>query len=198
MILGEPPIGTAELATFVIAQAEKLPGGNVKTIDSKPWTKAIKDGLEELGKSKGFDVLRSDPARRRTEFLLDLLWRLPKPRRDIVLAVECEWDYCQKVLDDFEKLMPIKSPLKLMISSLSKNGKPNNNGVELRKRLENEYLIPFGQHIHDETYLLVNFFGSAPGGWTADAECYQFVAPEDGKIETASFAPLVLAKAATS
>jgi hypothetical protein len=76
----------------------------------------------------------SNPVRRQTECLLDLLWRFRPPRRDIVLAVECEWNYCEQVLEDFEKLMHIKSPLKLMISSLSKNGKPNNNSARLLDR----------------------------------------------------------------
>jgi hypothetical protein len=34
MTFGEPPIDTVELANFVTEQIEKLPGGNVKTMNS--------------------------------------------------------------------------------------------------------------------------------------------------------------------
>ena len=189
MLFGEQPIDTVELAKFVIEQFEKLPGGRIKTAQSKPWTQAIYSGLSELAQSKGLLVSYENP--------LDVIWRLPPPRCDIVLGVECEWNYCNDVLFDFEKLMHIKSPLKLMICSVTRGGGPNSNNTVMLERLRKEYLAPFGQHIRGETYLLVNFFGSTRGGWTADADCYQFVVPEDGKIETASFAPLVLAKTAT-
>ncbi len=185
MIFGEPPIDSVELADLVIDQIRKCGIGN-----KQAWTAAIKDGLGELGKSLRYRV---SPDRFQGEHLLDLIWRLQPPRCDIVLAVESEWgDYNKNVLEDFEKLMQIKSPLKLLLSRLPKNRTGSKGFTRLLEQIRNIYLIPFQQHICGETYLFVNFLGLS-----GNVECYQFVAPRDGKIETASITPLWLAKGAT-
>ncbi len=196
MIFGEPPIGTVELAEFVIDQIRKLPGDSLKTEKSTPWTDTIKEGLAELGKRKGF-LVSPDPApdphpetqreKRQGEYIHDVIWRC-EFSRDILLAVESEWLDIDEVLYDFEKLMHTKSPLKLMVSNMWESSAKarKNNLPRLLERIVKDCLTPFQQHVCGETCLLVNFFGL-----TANAACYQFVADQDGKVQTASFTPLV-------
>jgi len=200
MIFGEPPIGTVELAAFVIVQIEKRAAESMaagmpelkKLAESREaWSRAVLNDLAELGKNSKFRV-SPDPATGQGEYMHDLIWRLQLPRSDIVLAVESGWSYIDDVLDGLEKLMHIKSPLKLMISGLSKHGGPTNNIARLLGRIQDEHLRTFEQHVCGETYLLVNFIDL-----TANAECYQFVADQDGKEVRALFNRLVLAKGDT-
>jgi hypothetical protein len=88
------------------------------------------------------------------------------------LAVESELGKSDDVLDDFEKLMCVKAPLKLLLSELGES-----KTVQQLKDLE-QYLTTFEQHIEGETYLLVDFaYGSH--------RCYKFVVPfpHNGKLK---------------
>lgn len=181
MVFGEPPIHPAELAALLIERVRRDCANNMS---NTAWTRAIKTALAERGQVLGL-LVSPDPVSGQGEYLLDMIWQLQPPCRDILLAVESEWGSCGDVLDDFEKLLHVKSPLKLMVSWLQ-----GRYSAQFLEQLRTGYLMPFQQHIRGETYVWVNFVGMA-----GNADCYEFVAAQDGKIQTASLAPLAFAKA---
>jgi hypothetical protein len=131
-----------------------------------PWNKATNEVLCKLGHKKGFIVYARGVRLRRKrlhEWLLDVIWYWG--RQGVRLAVESELGSEQAVLDDFEKLLNIKSPLKLL---LVEQGDPH-MVTELQW-----YLRTFHRHVRGETYLLVDFHDGRH-------ECYEFVAKRDGR-----------------
>jgi hypothetical protein len=96
----------------------------------RPWTKAVKARLHDMGKEGRFLVC-CHGAQDQGEWLLDLVWMVWE-EHNIVLAVESEWGNLPQVEDDFDKLMSIKSRRKLMLFSTR-----NHTGAgDIVKRLE--------------------------------------------------------------
>jgi hypothetical protein len=170
MLFGNPPIDSAELFKIVTSQVP----ARAKRNRSTEFTQAVKEVLFELGseKDRGLRVYASIHlgAEKHEEWLLDVVWF--SVQRGIQLAVESEWGKVEQVLDDFEKLMCVKSPLKLMLFSSSETGL---SGSIVVGRLE-EYLTDFEQNVKGEIYLLVDFTG---GGH----QCYEYKVPHDGKLK---------------
>ena len=130
-------------------------------------TTAVKTVLRREGKNLGFHVFPdSDKRRRKTlsQFLLDIIWWNDTPgRKGVALAVESEWNAPKNdILHDFEKLLCIKSPLKLMIYRVR-----GVNKGQVRDGIK-EYLLGFGQHVLGENYILCEF----QPNW--DCVCYLF------------------------
>lgn len=118
--------------------------------DGRPdWTKQIKEALRKHGNAKGYYVY-PDPKKGNREWMLDLIW-LDKKTGAIRLAVESEMGNEDEVLNDFQKLLCIKAPLKIMIYYVYK--KPF---VEKFA----DCFRDFDQHVNGEHYLLIEF---APG-----------------------------------
>jgi len=133
------------------------------------WTEATKQVLCELGAENGFKVHASTHLgnERLSEWLLDVVWYSSEPKGGIELAVESELGTKNDVLEDFEKLMCVKAPLKLLMFE---------QGIsDVVHDLEG-YLAESEQHIEGETYLLIDFaYGTH--------RCYKFVVPpNDGKL----------------
>ena len=162
MLFGRMPMRPAELLKELVS---KIPVKAEKE-GKESWNEATKKVLCELGKKKGFLVYARSVRlenMRLHEWLLDVVWW--SWRNGVQLAVESELGNEQAVLDDFEKLMCIKSPLKLL---LVEQGRPSTlRGVE-------KYLAGFNQHVRGETYLVVDFHGGRH-------ECYQYVVKRDGR-----------------
>src|SRR6266852_5038447 len=72
----------------------------------RPWTKAVKERLHEMGKSRGLMVCCHGS--KQGEWLLDVIWMVAKEHK-IVLAVESEWGRLPAIEDDFDKLLSIKA-----------------------------------------------------------------------------------------
>jgi hypothetical protein len=170
MLFGKMPVGTVDLLRTIAAAVSRIRCGRKRI----RRTKAVKAALCELGRKRGFKVyacVHLGPKRLK-EWVLDVVWWSPKRTGGVQLAVESEFGNGVEILDDFEKLMCIKSPMKLMVFSSSK-GKVTPD--EMIAKIE-EYLVDFDQHVSGETYVLADF-----------AECghryYKYRVPHDGKLK---------------
>ncbi len=82
----------------------------------QPWTWAVKDGLRSILERDLTEVIYTDSSRQTSEFLLDLVAWNRDQGEGIDLAMECEWiQNAYEIVRDFEKLLVIKSPIKLMV-----------------------------------------------------------------------------------
>ena len=164
------PIDPVDLLKVVVNKIPAL----VKTERLAEWTEVTKQVLCKLGRrQKDITVYPSTDRghKKLSEWLLDVVW-YSHSKGGIQLAVESELGNGNAVLDDFERLMCVKAPLKLLLSGLGES-----RMVQQLKNLE-QYLRYFEQHIEGETYLLVDFaYGSH--------RCYKFVVPRPrhGKLK---------------
>jgi hypothetical protein len=148
--------------------------------DGRPdWSTEIKEVLRKLGREKGYDVY-PDPEEKNGwhgEWLLDLIWFEGKTGA-IRLAAESELGNENQVLDDFEKLLCIKAPLKIMIYYVYK--KPF-----VKKFVD--CIKAFDQHVKGEHYLLIEF---APGTIGPADRAYFYQVPNHGRLAKVEFRPL--------
>ncbi|HMD40021.1 MAG TPA: hypothetical protein VKH15_12110 [Candidatus Acidoferrum sp.] len=153
---------------FVQAVARTIEGG----VNDR--TEAVGKVLLEMGKGLGLYVA-PDRGIKQPEFLLDFLWFRSSDHNDIALAVESELGRQKAVLDDFQKLLHIKAPLKMLIFSTTRHGS------ESRAVLEGvckSYLQKFTQHVKDEEYLFIEFVDPEKAAYY-----HYFKVPEHGGVE---------------
>lgn len=143
-------------------------------------TQAVKIKLRRIGRGLGFITFPDNDERLkkpRGQWLIDLIWWDDHPgRKSVMLAVECEWNTgVNDVLYDFEKLLGIKSPLKVMIYRIRpKTADKVREGIK-------EYLREFRQHVNGERYLFCEF----QPNWTC--HCYMLRVRCSGKIGNVKF-----------
>jgi hypothetical protein len=172
-IFGEPLVDPALIAAKVIRTLRR------QQRDGRPdWTQALKDVLCAFAIRRDCDVY-PDTHAKRGEWLLDLVWYNRK-KGTIHLAVESEWGDKQCVLDDFEKLLCIKAPLKIMVYYAY-------HGSFLGEF--EHYLMAFDHHVQGEKYLLIEM---APG---PSDRAYLYEVRGNGHIRNVKFAPLILGRA---
>ena len=172
MLFGERPIDPR-----VLAEGLAL-GVTSKVEQGEDWTRAVKDVLLKLGKDRGRYVAPDKSVSQR-EYMLDLLWFGDSDTNDIVLAVESEWGGTTNVWEDFDKLMHIKAPLKVMILSTSQRGEQSQ---ALVKGIQELYMQKFSQHVKGEEYLLIEFVHP-----NKIVYCHHYEVPKDGKLEIVRF-----------
>lgn len=184
MIFGNISVAPEELARLFIDHVaqdfrDRRSQNLWKNTDSE-WTDAVKNALRKIGENKGFCVRPSDEEPK--EHLLDLIWQSGDPDHDndILLAVESEWGAKNLVWEDFEKLMQIKAPIKLMVWSTNNH---EQQSTEVLDGIAKKYMEKFHQHVKGEDYLLVEFNGPE-----CSVYCYHYNVPKDGKIENVRFA----------
>src|SRR6185437_16236482 len=98
-------------------------------------------------------------------------------KKGVELAVESEWNTAPgEVVYDFEKLMAIKAPLKLMLYRVTKGSK-----AEVQKQIE-KYLTEFRQHVADENYVLCEFHRDH-GEADLSCDCYLYEIKRSGCIK---------------
>ena len=142
--------------------------------------------LRRTGKKLGFITFPDNDKRlskARGQSLFDLIWWDDRRgRKGVALAVESEWNANQgEILHDFEKLLFIKSPLKLMIYRVRGKNK------DLVREAIKDYLLHFRQHVHGENYILCEF----QPDWSC--ACYLFRAKRvtNGRIADLKFRTLL-------
>ncbi len=152
-------------------------------------TQAVKTVLRREGKKLHFHIFPNHDKRLKKtlgQWLFDLVWWDDRPgRKGVALAVESEWNAGKNdILDDFEKLLCIKSPLKLMIYRVR-----GQNTGQVRESIK-EYLLGYRQHVHGENYILCEF----QRDWSC--ACYLFRAKrvKNGRITDLKFRTLFKAK----
>jgi hypothetical protein len=150
---------------------------------SPDWTRTIKEALSRYGEEKGFRVYSSltRSGKRAGEWLLDIVW-YNTTTGTISLAVESEWGNENDVLDDFEKLLCVKAPLKVMIYFAYKGSLIS--GFE-------QYLSVFDHHVQGEKYLVIEFHGS-------NSCVYMYEVLENGAAIAPRFSELALERAASA
>ena len=154
MGFGAVPINCSLLGKRIVelVRAKNLPGSG----DHGKWTNAVYEVLGNIGREQGFEVIHeprpglSIEGTQASEFLLDLIWR---SAGGIELGAEVEWGTTSDVLYDFQKLVNVKAPLKVLVYWASRtrdDGKGVRDGIE-------SYMGTHKKHIHGEEYLLVEF-----------------------------------------
>lgn len=140
----------------------------------KPWTEAVRDGLQRMGKDRGLLVFcHGSPDQ--GEWLLDLIWMNAKDWR-IELAVESEWSTLPAAIeDDFGKLMSIKARRKLMLFNTR-----NHIGADRIMERIKSAMLSYPYHLAGEEYMALEV--TAPGAFR-----YYLEVPSDGRLESATF-----------
>ena len=109
-IFGPSPIPGGVLATTVVREIRKagLPNSDGRG-NSHKWTAFTKELLRKLAEDRALNVRCHGYG---GELMLDMVWG-----DDIDLAIEIEWQVntAKDVIDDFQKLVRVKAPLKLMV-----------------------------------------------------------------------------------
>jgi hypothetical protein len=140
------------------------------------WTVAINKQLHDMGKKREFMVC-CHGSRDQGEWLLDVVWMKADQHR-IVLGVESEWGARAEVEDDFDKLISIKSPRKLLLFSTS----TDRGEAEVIKRLESN-MLAYPYHFEGEEYMAINVRQRA-------AVRYRFVVRGNGVLPSVHFDPI--------
>ena len=121
------------------------------------WTAAVKHVLSMCGKRSGYHIHCSgkEPSH---ELMLDVLWCFGNSARDgIALACESEWNYEEEVSKDFQKLLVVKAPLKLLIYT----GRESMAEPILARVKQEIELYP--HHVDEEEYIFVGLdWGRTP------------------------------------
>ncbi len=143
---------------------------------------SIKHALEKLGIPRGYRVYFTPLRRPRIEreWLLGLAWW--EPGRGTVLAAECQWGDAADILHDFERLMAVKSPLKLLIFASRRAGAEREDvlmrtDIDAVLQVLGTALADFSQHVEGETYVLLEHVES-----NSTFHAYEFRVPKDGKL----------------
>lgn len=172
MIFGERPIEPKELV-------EDLVFGVVnRTAPREVRTSAIKSALGEIASVRNF-YSAPDPKKSQHEYLLDFLWFENSRSNNIVLGVESELSKRKEdVWEDFDKLMHIKAPMKLMIWKSINHEK---QAPEVLEGLRTSYLKNFNQHVKGELYVVLEFSSSKAAYW------YLYEVPNDGEVVAPDF-----------
>jgi hypothetical protein len=127
---------------------------NLDWAKSALWTKAIKQSLYRLLHKDLTEVIFTNSSENAHEFLLDLIAWDRDDGEGIVLGMECEWLITPtEIVSDFEKLLVIKAPLKLMMFASSGTSRSQE---QILKALD-ESLQRYKQHVQGERYIFVDF-----------------------------------------
>jgi hypothetical protein len=145
-----------DVVKLVHTLAHDVPQGASGNPDSNPqWTISVRDVLHKLGNEKGFKV-----ESRRTknnpdchEWLYDVVWLRQPPHTAMEFAAESEWGDPGSVQDDFQKLLCIKAPVKLLLFAFKKE---SNSSIAVWDGIRN-YLNDYPHHLSGETYVFMEF-----------------------------------------
>jgi hypothetical protein len=184
-----------EPADLLRALVQQLDEFEVANPDARTgaWTVAVQSALKALGEQagKGIEHLctRTSEGPGTGEFLLDAVWWhrvTPGSVEHVALAVESEFagwarnrdDVSTQVAQDFEKLLVVKSPLKLLIfcswySKRDTDLAPMRNAIWSHLK---QYIAHYSHHIEGEKYL---FLDTAVMG---ERRAWTFTVPRSGSI----------------
>jgi hypothetical protein len=153
------------------------------------WTKWIMGNLSRLENREEFysyarnyaNVCEERTAHEGEYMTIDFCWAEGKTPNRIVLAVESELDDSKKrereIQKDFEKLLAVKSPYKLLVYSSTRENKKLDDVQKLTHgdivgALE-ESLKNYGHHLLGETYIFVDYVGNSGDHGNFEARMWQ-------------------------
>jgi hypothetical protein len=137
---------------------------------NKEWTRSIRRRLNAICPS-GCYMCPPDPDSSKGEFLVDFTWSERELGQRILLAGESEWatDRYGKetrwslVEEDFEKLLSVKAPFKVLVFSSDFNLAESLGAVDgdfsfgfAKTRLKAS-LVGYGHHLAGEVYVFIDF-----------------------------------------
>jgi hypothetical protein len=145
-----------DVVKLVHTLAHDVPQGASGNPDSNPqWTISVRDVLHKLGSEAGFKV-----ESRRTknnpdchEWLYDVVWLCQPPHTAMALVAESEWGNSGSVQDDFQKLLCIKAPVKVLLFAYKKESK---NSKAVWDDLS-DYMNDYPYHLTGEAYIFMEF-----------------------------------------
>ena len=137
---------------------------------NKEWTRSIRRRLNSICPS-GCYMCPPNPDSSKDEFLVDFTWRESEFGQRILLAGESEWatDRYGKetrwslVEEDFEKLLSVKAPFKVLIFSSDCDVVESQGTVEgafsigFAKHRLKASLEGYGHHLAGEVYVFIDF-----------------------------------------
>jgi len=136
---------------------------------NKAWTQSVRRRFIEIC-PEGCYALPSDPLTRKGEHLVDYTWAEVENGKRVLLASESEWGsdkygkpHWYRVEEDFEKLLSVKAPFKVLIfSSNCKVGESLGSvegdfSIGFAKRMLETSLGNYGHHIPGEVYIFIDF-----------------------------------------
>jgi hypothetical protein len=165
-VFRKPPIDPIMVADKLISNLRKLPDGR------RIRTPAVQKVLRDLADKQDYLVYPGDDG---SGWLLDLIW-LHRETGAIHLATESEWGNQDEVLCDFQKLLCVKSPLKIMVYWAKRSFVS-----EFEK-----YMQDFDEHLEGENYVLIEFAPEPPD------HAYSYAVKNDGRLPSVEFSPLKL------
>jgi hypothetical protein len=126
--------------------------------------------LRQIGEEANYVVA---PGKKSKAYLLDLIW-FDEKNYEIAVGVESEWNQAiDEVTYDFEKLMFVKTPVKVLAYLVPDH---DMQGKATRNRLE-AMLEKFTHHMAGDEYLLIEF----SAGWSK-AQFHALRLPSDGQV----------------
>ena len=171
-------MSSAELAYLLCARVRQGVITRGFKVQNTVWTELVKKVLDDEGTRLGYEVLCRG-IQDSHEWMLDVIWW--KTYREesigIALAVESEWKTpVREVIDDFQKLLCVKAPLKLLVYD---GGNLPEHGAAVRSEIMAE-MMRYHHHVKGETYLFASF-------GNIGEYCHRSVIPNDGQIEPFEF-----------
>ena len=182
----------ADLLRSLSGRLDKFEAANPEA-KTGAWTLAVQSALEEMSEKtqEGIEhfCTRTEKKTGTGEFLLDAVWwrrAIPGAVEHVALAVESEFagwaknrgDVATEVAKDFEKLLVVKSPLKLMIFC-SWYGKGDTDLSPMRKTIWSDlkkHIAQYNHHVEGEKYLFLDT------GVMGDRKAWIFEIPHSGAV----------------
>ena len=154
---------------FVVAFASKAVPSMSVDEKNKEWTKSVRRCLKVICTSECY-MCPPDPERSKGEFLVDFSWAEIKFPQRILLAGESEWGTDKfgekrwdRVEEDFEKLLSIKAPFKVLIFPSnwnigdSESARDRDFSIGFAKQKLKGSLEGYGHHLAGEVYIFIDF-----------------------------------------
>jgi hypothetical protein len=168
---------------------------------NKSWTDRIRNQFTKLCPDDCDAV--PNKAKDWKEYLVDFAWMEKGPGGRVLLACESEWASDRfgtqtrwgLVEEDFEKLLAIKAPFKLLIfsslpESLRTNPDPKVNfSIQTAKKSISISLQNYWHHLSGETYILLDFPATKDKDGDGVFDAYIWIAEKE-REEKVKFDPL--------
>ena len=163
------------------------------------WTTAVRDRLVQLCPSDCYPLPKAADSRR-GEYLVDYTWAEAESGKRVLLAGESEWGTERfgkinwtRVEYDFEKLLAVKAPLKLLI--FSSCCKSENLGSDSHINFTNSYarskleasLRGYGDHLAGEVYTFIDLPQTGDVSGPGRYESFIWVAKCSGRHSEVEF-----------
>jgi hypothetical protein len=156
------------------------------------WTQSIRKRFIEICPEDCF-ALPGDALTRKGEYLVDYTWTEKDNGKRVLMACESEWGsgrygkiYWPLVEHDFEKLLAIKAPFKVLIfSSICEpqgSMQENDFSFDYAKDKIKESLTNYGHHLPGEVYIFIDFPQTRKPG-PGKYQSFIWIAEEYGKAK---------------